>query len=48
MATKTDTQSTALQVADSHDLFRVHGARIARGAATQNQCKPTSAMHAWR
>jgi excinuclease UvrABC ATPase subunit len=27
MATKTKTQSPALQVADSHDLIRVHGAR---------------------
>jgi excinuclease UvrABC ATPase subunit len=27
MATMTDTQSPALQVADSHDLIRVHGAR---------------------
>src|SRR5512133_463404 len=27
MATRTDTQSPALQVADSHDLIRVHGAR---------------------
>ncbi len=27
MATRTDTQSAALQVADSHDLIRVHGAR---------------------
>ena len=26
-ATKTDTQSPALHVADSHDLIRVHGAR---------------------
>ena len=25
--TSTDTQSTALHVADSHDLIRVHGAR---------------------
>ena len=28
MATGTDTQSPALQVADSHDLIRVHGARV--------------------
>jgi excinuclease UvrABC ATPase subunit len=28
MATRTDTQSAALQVADSHDLIRVHGARV--------------------
>src|SRR5471032_1406042 len=28
MATKTGTQSPALQVADSHDLIRVHGARV--------------------
>ncbi len=28
MATKTDTQSPALQAADSHDLIRVHGARV--------------------
>ena len=28
MATKTDTQSAALQAADSHDLIRVHGARV--------------------
>jgi len=28
MATKTDTQSPALHVADSHDLIRVHGARV--------------------
>ena len=27
MATRTDTQSPALHVADSHDLLRVHGAR---------------------
>src|SRR5919201_153556 len=27
MATRTDTQSAALHVADSHDLIRVHGAR---------------------
>jgi excinuclease UvrABC ATPase subunit len=27
-AKKTDTQSPALQVADSHDLIRVHGARV--------------------
>jgi excinuclease UvrABC ATPase subunit len=27
IATRTNTQSTALQVADSHDLIRVHGAR---------------------
>ena len=27
MATRTDTQSPALHVADSHDLIRVHGAR---------------------
>jgi excinuclease UvrABC ATPase subunit len=27
-ATRTDTQSPALQVADSHDLIRVHGARV--------------------
>jgi excinuclease UvrABC ATPase subunit len=27
MATRTDTQATALHVADSHDLIRVHGAR---------------------
>jgi hypothetical protein len=27
-ATKTDTPSSALQVADSHDLIRVHGARV--------------------
>ncbi|GHI04067.1 daunorubicin resistance protein DrrC [Streptomyces cellostaticus] len=27
MATRTDTQSSALHVADSHDLIRVHGAR---------------------
>ena len=27
MATRTDTQSPALYVADSHDLIRVHGAR---------------------
>jgi ABC-type molybdenum transport system ATPase subunit/photorepair protein PhrA len=27
MATRTGTQSAALQVADSHDLIRVHGAR---------------------
>ena len=27
-ATKTDTQSPALHVADSHDLIRVHGARV--------------------
>ena len=26
MATRTDTQSPALHVADSHDLIRVHGA----------------------
>ena len=28
MATKTDTQSPATHVADSHDLIRVHGARV--------------------
>src|SRR4249920_256857 len=28
MATMTDTQSPALHVADSHDLIRVHGARV--------------------
>src|SRR3984893_3548173 len=28
MATRTDTQSPALQGADSHDLIRVHGARV--------------------
>src|SRR3979411_1554096 len=28
MATRTDTQSPAPQVADSHDLIRVHGARV--------------------
>ncbi|WP_188193164.1 ATP-binding cassette domain-containing protein [Nonomuraea sp. SYSU D8015] len=28
MATTTDTQSPALHVADSHDLIRVHGARV--------------------
>ena len=28
MATRADTQSPALQVADSHDLIRVHGARV--------------------
>ena len=28
MATKTDTQSPALHVADRHDLIRVHGARV--------------------
>jgi excinuclease UvrABC ATPase subunit len=28
MATRTDTQSPALQVADSHELIRVHGARV--------------------
>ena len=27
MATRTDSQSPALHVADSHDLIRVHGAR---------------------
>jgi hypothetical protein len=27
-ATKTNTQSPALQGADSHDLIRVHGARV--------------------
>src|SRR3712207_3234113 len=27
MATRTDTQSPAVHVADSHDLIRVHGAR---------------------
>ena len=27
-ATRTDTQSSALHVADSHDLIRVHGARV--------------------
>ena len=27
-ATRTDTQSPAPQVADSHDLIRVHGARV--------------------
>src|SRR6202521_3681901 len=28
MATRTDTQSPALHIADSHDLIRVHGARV--------------------
>jgi excinuclease UvrABC ATPase subunit len=28
MATRTDTQSPALQAADSHELIRVHGARV--------------------
>src|SRR6266536_5720468 len=28
MATRTDTQSPALHVADSHDLIRMHGARV--------------------
>ena len=28
MDTGTDTQSQALHVADSHDLIRVHGARV--------------------
>ena len=28
MATRTDTQSPALRAADSHDLIRVHGARV--------------------
>jgi excinuclease UvrABC ATPase subunit len=28
MATRTDTQSPALHAADSHDLIRVHGARV--------------------
>src|SRR2546430_15574174 len=28
MATRTDTQSPALHVADSHDLIRVQGARV--------------------
>src|SRR5450759_2238478 len=28
MATRTDTQSSALHVADRHDLIRVHGARV--------------------
>src|SRR5215510_13219939 len=28
MATRTDTQSAALDVADGHDLIRVHGARV--------------------
>jgi excinuclease UvrABC ATPase subunit len=28
MATRTDTQSPTVQVADSHDLIRVHGARV--------------------
>jgi excinuclease UvrABC ATPase subunit len=28
MATRTDTRSPALQAADSHDLIRVHGARV--------------------
>ena len=28
MATRTDTRSPALPVADSHDLIRVHGARV--------------------
>ena len=27
-ATRTDTQSPAMHVADSHDLIRVHGARV--------------------
>jgi hypothetical protein len=28
MATRTDTQSPGLHVADRHDLIRVHGARV--------------------
>ena len=28
MATRTDTQAPALHAADSHDLIRVHGARV--------------------
>ena len=28
MATRTDTQTPALRVADSHDVIRVHGARV--------------------
>jgi excinuclease UvrABC ATPase subunit len=28
MATRTDTRSPALHAADSHDLIRVHGARV--------------------
>ena len=28
MATRTETQSSALHAADSHDLIRVHGARV--------------------
>ena len=28
MATKSETQSPALHVADRHDLIRVHGARV--------------------
>ena len=28
MATRTDTQSPVLEAADSHDLIRVHGARV--------------------
>jgi ABC-type phosphate transport system ATPase subunit len=28
MATRTDTQSPALHIADRHDLIRVHGARV--------------------
>jgi len=28
IATRSDTQSPALDAADSHDLIRVHGARV--------------------
>jgi hypothetical protein len=41
MATRTDTQSPALHVADSHDLIRVHGARV-------NNLKATSRTSASR
>jgi hypothetical protein len=35
MAARTDTQSPALHVADSHDLIRVHGARCPEGRLSE-------------
>jgi hypothetical protein len=43
MATRTDTQSPALHVADSHDLIRVQGARDARCPSLVTQV-PRSAI----
>ena len=51
MATRTDTQSPALHVADSHDLIRVHGARdgadavVRRGTDDQTDQESRSGGH---